>query len=206
MKKIFLVDTENVNIRALHGAQLLTSNDSIILFTTNRTSSTSFKDSVIKSLNSSAKIEKINTTTGLKNSLDFQLVGYLGYLIGSSDDKVSYYIISKDKGYLSSINLLSNLSNNKNFTLELISDLHSISYNRFNEIKDPILDLEDEIIVELKSYGYTNKTVTKALIAIESSYDLESLHVNFFLQFGWNKKILDICEPIVHQYHSHSIA
>lgn len=69
-----------------------------------------------------------------------------------------------------------------------------------------MLDLEDEIIVELKGYGYTNKTITKALIAIQSSFDLESLELNFFLQFGWNKKILNICKPIVHQYYSNSIA
>ena len=72
MKKIFLIDTENVNMRALYGARLLNSNDLIILFTTNRTSTTNFKDSIINSLNSSAKIEKINVTTGIKNSLDFQ--------------------------------------------------------------------------------------------------------------------------------------
>lgn len=206
MKKIFLIDTENVNMRALYGARLLNSNDLIILFTTNRTSTTNFKDSIINSLNSSAKIEKINVTTGIKNSLDFQLVGYLGYLIGSSEDNINYYIVSKDKGYLSSINLLSEISTTKNFTIDLIPSIQSISYDLYNESKDPMLDLEDEIIVELKGYGYTNKTITKALIAIQSSFDLESLELNFFLQFGWNKKILNICKPIVHQYYSNSIA
>ena len=205
MKKIFLVDTENVNIRALHGARLLSSSDKIILFTTKRTSSTNFKDSIIQSLGTSAKIEKIDVTTGIKNSLDFQLVGYLGYLIGSKDKNSNYYIVSKDKGYLSSINLLKNLSKNK-CHIELISDILTISHNLYNVYSDPILNLEEEIIVELKSYGYTNKTVTKALIAIGSSYDLESLKLNFFLQFGWNKKILNICEPIVNQYYSNFIA
>ncbi len=205
MKKIFLVDTENVNIRALHGARLLSSSDKIILFTTKRTSSTNFKDSIIQSLGTSAKIEKIDVTTGIKNSLDFQLVGYLGYLIGSKYENSNYYIVSKDKGYLSSINLLKNLSKNK-CHIELISDILTISHNLYNVYSDPILNLEEEIIVELKSYGYTNKTVTKALIAIGSSYDLESLKLNFFLQFGWNKKILNICEPIVNQYYSNFIA
>ena len=37
MAKIFLVDTENVNIRALKGANYLDENDLIILFTTNKT-------------------------------------------------------------------------------------------------------------------------------------------------------------------------
>ncbi|WP_195251147.1 PIN domain-containing protein [Romboutsia sp. 1001713B170207_170306_H8] len=206
MEKFFLIDTENVNMRALYGAHLLNPNDLIILFTTNRTSTTSFKDSVIDALNTSAKIKKINVTTGIKNSLDFQLVGYLGYLIGSNKDNINYYIVSKDKGYLSSINLLSEISNTQNFTIDLIPSIQSISYDLYNEAKDPMLDLEDEIIVELKGYGYTNKTITKALIVIQSSFDLESLELNFFLQFGWNKKILNICKPIVHQYYSNSIA
>ena len=37
MQKIFLVDTENVNIRALKGANYLDENDLIILFTTDKT-------------------------------------------------------------------------------------------------------------------------------------------------------------------------
>ena len=126
-------------------------------------------------------------------------MGYLGYLIGSKDENSNYYIVSKDKGYLSSINLLKNLSKNK-CHIELISDILTISHNLYNVYSDPILNLEEEIIVELKSYGYTNKTVTKALIAIGSSYDLESL------KLGWNKKILNICEPIVNQYYSNFIA
>ena len=37
MQKIFLVDTENVNIRSLKGANYLDENDLIILFTTDKT-------------------------------------------------------------------------------------------------------------------------------------------------------------------------
>ena len=206
MKKIFLVDTENVNMRSLHGAQLLNSNDLIILFTTSRTSSTSFKDNMINALNLNAKIKKINVTTGVKNSLDFQLVGYLGYLIGSNTEETNYYIVSNDKGYTSSISLFSNLYQNQNFIIDLIPSIKSISYDLYNEVKDHMLNLEDEIIAELKSYGYTNKTITKALIAIQSSYDFESLELNFFLQCGWNKKIINICKPKFNQYYSHSIA
>ena len=143
MKKIFLVDTENVNMRSLHGAQLLNSNDLIILFTTSRTSSTSFKDNMINALNLNAKIKKINVTTGVKNSLDFQLVGYLGYLIGSNTEETNYYIVSNDKGYTSSISLFSNLYQNQNFIIDLIPSIKSISYDLYNEVKDPMLNLED---------------------------------------------------------------
>lgn len=42
-----------------------------------------------------------------KNSLDFQLVSYLGLLIGN-DENCEYNIISKDRGFLSAINLIWN--------------------------------------------------------------------------------------------------
>ena len=107
MKKIFLVDTENVNIRALHGARLLSSSDKIILFTTKRTSSTNFKDSIIQSLGTSAKIEKIDVTTGIKNRFRFSIyfkenfVIYLCYkiriiLINYGFTNIKYFLIPSE--------------------------------------------------------------------------------------------------------------
>ena len=109
MKRIFLVDTENVNITALSSANKLSEEDLIILFVTENTNSFQFSREQLKCISTDANILKINVIAGIKNSLDFQLIGYLGYLIGSKDENSNYYIVSKDKGYLSSINLLKNL-------------------------------------------------------------------------------------------------
>lgn len=196
MRRIFLVDTENVNIRALSGANLLNENDLIILFVTSKTNKYNFSDKNISILNSKAKIQKMNVIASGKNSLDFQLVSYLGLLIGSNrETDYNYYIVSEDHGFYSSINLLANCSNHK---LELIPSLKIVIGNTYGDDKD--LDLTDEIIVELRSYGYTNKTITKALIAVDSVRTMEELEINFWLQFGGNLKIFNICKPIVSNY------
>lgn len=202
MRRIFLVDTENVNIRALSGANLLTEDDLIILFVTERTNKYNFCDKNISILNSKAKFQKMNVISNGKNSLDFQLVSYLGLLIGSNKkDDCEYYIVSEDHGFYSSINLLTNCSNHR---LDLIPNLRTVVDNIYNVDKE--LDLADEIIVELRSYGYTNKTVTKALIAIHSVDTLEELEVNFLLQFGGNLKIFNICKPIISKYKNIEVA
>ena len=74
MKRIFLVDTENVNITALSSANKLNKEDLIILFVTENTKLFQFGREQLKCINTKANILKINVTTGVKNSLDFQLV------------------------------------------------------------------------------------------------------------------------------------
>lgn len=114
MKKIFLVDTENVSLEALAHANRLSEEDMIILFVTRMTNICQFKDENIKKLNTKANILKIHVITGTKNSLDFQLVSYLGFIIGEHKNEDNmYYIISRDKGFLSAINLLENCTNYK---------------------------------------------------------------------------------------------
>lgn len=203
MRKIFLVDTENVNSKALVGANLLNKEDLIILFVTERTDAHSFSRSKIDMLDCKAKIQRINVLTGERNSLDFQLVSYLGLLIGSdgNKEKNNYYIVSRDKGFYSSINLLTNCSEHN---LELIPNLRDIVYDCYIDIKDALRlrNLEDEITVELKSYGYTDRTVDKAIIAIETGENQEEIEINFFYKFGWNTRIFDICKPIIDNFYS----
>ncbi len=204
MKKIFLVDTENVNIRCLKGANFLKKDDLIILFTTNRTIIHNFQDKAIKSIDTKATIKNIHIKSGGKNCLDFQLVSYLGLLIGSNLKKnINYYIISKDKGYLSSINFLLEKTN---CSISLISNLKSLFDKNFDEEITTMENMDEEITKSLKKFGYTNKTITKALIAIDSSKTEKDLEVNFFIQFGWNNKIYNICKPIISKYNILSIA
>ena len=67
-------------------------------------------------------------------------------------------------------------------------------------------NMDNEIKEALKNLGYTNKTITKALIAIDSSKTEKDLEVNFFLQFGWNNKIYNTCKPIIFKYDILNIA
>ena len=190
MKKIFLVDTENVNIRALHGARLLSSSDKIILFTTKRTSSTNFKDSIIQSLGTSAKIEKIDVTTGIKNSLDFQLVSYLGLIIGEHRYEANnYYIVSKDKGFLSSINLLENCTDYK---IELISSISEL-------FKD---DEVDNIIDKFIEKGFRLKTAIKMTLILSGAKSFIDAQDRFLMEFGGNFTVLYKCIDILKEYYN----
>ena len=60
MKKIFLVDTENVNLEALGGANKLDKEDMIILFVTQMTNICQFQDRKIEELNIKANVLKIH--------------------------------------------------------------------------------------------------------------------------------------------------
>lgn len=200
MRRIFLVDSENVSLKSLAGANLLSEDDLIILFVTNRTDEHSFSKDKVNMINSKASIQRIKVLTGGKNSLDFQLVSYLGLLIGYNCDKEKndYYIVSNDQGFYSCINLLTNCSDHN---LRLIPDIESvlddIPKNRIVLLRD----LEDELIVELKSYGYKDRTIEKALLAIRTSQTPEEIEINFFFMFGWNTKIFEICKPIIDNSH-----
>ncbi|MEG0842852.1 MAG: PIN domain-containing protein [Romboutsia sp.] len=201
MRRIFLVDTENVNLKALTGAHLLNEEDMIVLFVTNRTDNYSFSKNKVDIINSKAIVKRIKVLTGGKNSLDFQLVSYLGLLIGYDGDKEknNYYIVSNDHGFYSSINLLTNCSDHN---LELIPNIDSVLDGVYDSSQIIHLrNLEDEVIVELKSNGYTDKTAQKAIIAIKISMSEDDIEDNFFNIFGWNNRIFSICKPIIDEFY-----
>ena len=106
MKRCFLIDYENVSEGGLLGSELLKEDDVIILFDSEfsviNEKELEFEKSITK-----AKILKMTSQIKGKNSLDFQLVSYLGLLIGNNEH-CEYNIISGDKGFLSAINLIYN--------------------------------------------------------------------------------------------------
>ena len=106
MKRYFLVDYENVNDGGLLGFEALKEDDVIILFDS-KFSKINEKELEFKKSITKAKILKMTSQMRGKNSLDFQLVSYLGLLIGN-DENCEYNIISKDRGFLSAINLIWN--------------------------------------------------------------------------------------------------
>lgn len=97
----YLVDLENTGLAGLIGLDELSKNDKVIVFYGTRTGAIAF-DKHVELTKAKAEVTYIKTERVAKNYLDFQLVTYLGYLIGSGQERV-YYIISKDKGYDSCI-------------------------------------------------------------------------------------------------------
>lgn len=97
----YLVDLENTGLAGLSGLEELSAKDKVIVFYGTRTGSIAF-DKHVELTKAKADVTYTKTERVAKNYLDFQLVTYLGYLIGSGQERV-YYIISKDKGYDSCI-------------------------------------------------------------------------------------------------------
>ncbi len=193
MKRIFLVDTENVNVGALVGASKLSEEDMIILFVTQRTTVHQFTENNIKSLNTKANVLKINVITGTKNSLDFQLVSYLGFVIGEHRGQDNdYYIVSKDKGFLSAINILQNCTNTSIQLIESISILD----------KDNSLKLNEKSLIDkFVERGFRTKTAIKMTFILLGSNSIMQAQDRFLIEFAGNFNILYRCIDIFEGYY-----
>lgn len=190
MKRIFLVDTENVNITALSSANKLNEEDIIILFVTEKTNLFQFGRDELRCINTKANILKINVTTGVKNSLDFQLVSYLGLIIGEHRYEANnYYIVSKDRGFLSSINLLENCTDYK---IELIDSISKL----FNE--NDVDNMIDKFIAK----GFKTKTAIKMTLILAGAKSMLDAQDRFLIEFGGNFTVLYRCIDILEDYYN----
>ena len=95
----YLIDYENVHIKGMNGVESLGEKDSVMIFYSERSNTLTF--SLHERINASrAAVQLISVTAGSKNSLDFQLVTYLGWLIAKRGGE-SYVIVSRDQGFQS---------------------------------------------------------------------------------------------------------
>lgn len=196
MSKIFLIDTENVNFNSIINARNLNEDDMIILFLTIFTSK-DYNNIKLDALNTKAKIVKIFADIGTKNSLDFQLVSFLGFLLGEHKEETNnYYIVSRDKGYLSSINLLVNCSNQH---IELINNISNI-------IEDVELDfLLDALVDKFKQQGFTYKTAKKMALLTTSATSYQDAISKFNIAFNRNNNIIQSCKYTIGMYFNTDI-
>ena len=109
----YLVDYENVNKDGLNGVSKLEKNDVVCIFYTEKADRLSF--GLHRRLNeTSANVIYKKVTPDSKNSLDFQLSSYLGYIINeNSKSQYDYFIVSKDKGFECLVNFWKNKANVK---------------------------------------------------------------------------------------------
>ena len=108
MPNIYLVDYENVNSWGLKNASLLNKEDELVIFYSNNASINS--DETLAILNScKAKVVTKKVYLCGENSLDFQLVAYLGQRVQDNGED-TYYIVSRDKGYYSVILFLQDIA------------------------------------------------------------------------------------------------
>lgn len=192
MKKIFLVDTENVNIDAIKGCTFLDPEDEVILFLSTTTDNNTFNSKNLSALGYKSEFKKIHIISGSKNSLDFQLVSYLGYLIGLNNKECSkYYIVSRDIGYLPAINLLNSCTHQK---IILTTSIDNV-VTKPNEMTP-----EKTLYNNIRNRGYQNKTAVKIIEAINRSSDFEGAYVNILNAFSQNRTIANNCKDIIIDY------
>ncbi len=108
--RIFLVDYENVNSAGLQGINMLSRNDKLVIFYSDKSNTISFKV-VEQIMENNIKFTKIHLDEQGMNALDFQLTTYLGVIIERHKKSKNFkvIIVSKDNGYKSAIALCKKL-------------------------------------------------------------------------------------------------
>ncbi len=104
MKTIFLVDGDNNIGTGLTGVDMLSEQDTVLIFYQKE------KGLALSKLRklcagTAADVQYIESVRGGKNSIDFQIITELGVLVGKREADYAY-VISQDKGYAASIDAL----------------------------------------------------------------------------------------------------
>ncbi|MDU6995925.1 MAG: PIN domain-containing protein [Terrisporobacter othiniensis] len=187
MKRYFLVDMENVHFNGLLGIGSLTENDTIILFLTSQCKKDYGMIDLYKS-KYKCNILTMDVECGGKNALDFQLVSYLGLIIGDNKNQGEYYIVSKDKGFKSSINLLSNCSKCR---LKLIPFIGALS----KHYKESCMENIIKILNKQFSKKKTSFSITAILMTCDNKYEAIN---KIETKYGINNLIK--CEDVLNMY------
>ncbi len=100
--KYFFVDYENVGSDGLNGIDKLDGENRVFIFFTQNADRISF-DIHVQLNETKADVQYFKVAAGQKNSLDFQLSSYLGYIIkeneNENENRGEYFIVSKDAGF-----------------------------------------------------------------------------------------------------------
>ena len=102
MKMIFLVDGDNNIGTGLQGIDLLTSEDTVLVFFGKGQTLANVKKLCA---GTEAQVQYLESVKGGKNSLDFQIITELGVLVGRGEADFAY-VISQDKGYEAAMSAL----------------------------------------------------------------------------------------------------
>lgn len=103
MKMIFLVDGDNNIGTGLKGIEMLSEQDTVLIFYQKEGLALSRIQKLCAGTR--ADVQYIESVRGGKNSIDFQIITELGVLVGKREADYAY-VISQDKGYAASIDAL----------------------------------------------------------------------------------------------------
>jgi len=99
---IFLVDGDNNIGTGLKGIDMLSEQDTVLIFYQKGLTLTKIQKLCA---GTAADVQYIESVRGGKNSIDFQIITELGVLVGKREADYAY-VISQDKGYTASIEAL----------------------------------------------------------------------------------------------------
>ena len=91
----YLIDFENVGLKGLEGAQKLTAQDHVHLFSTRN--APKFTTAVLANFNGTNL--QVHEVPAKSQSIDMHLVSYLGYLLGTIKPDRNFVILSNDTDY-----------------------------------------------------------------------------------------------------------
>lgn len=156
---VYLVDFENVRSEGLKGVDKLGEGDKVVIFYSKNAENISFDVHMLLS-RSKAEIETFRILRGGRNSLDFQLSTYLGYLVMENCYK-KIFIVSQDKGFLCAISFWEENSEICNAEIKLCKSISNAELENSTsddyddgltgkfleriEVKKQVQDEEDEI-------------------------------------------------------------
>ena len=103
MKMIFLVDGDNNIGTGLKGIEMLSDQDTVLIFYQKEGLALSRIQKLCAG--TAADVQYIESVRGGRNSIDFQIITELGVLVGRREADYAY-VISQDKGYAASIDAL----------------------------------------------------------------------------------------------------
>lgn len=133
----YFIDYENVHVDGFIGIENLGENDVICVMYTEQCKAFSL-ELVEKAARQRVRLESYKAGTGAKNSLDFQLASYLGYMIAKSESADNcFYIVSGDTGF----NHLVDFWANRNVKVKRI-------VNFAGDEKDPKIVIATAVVTE----------------------------------------------------------
>ena len=114
----YFVDIENVGDNGFQGYEKLEKEDVIVIFFRYEAQLSKKMKKIIDMKDFNVITRKIDAST--KNAIDFNIIAYLGYLIGcDSSDK--YYVITRDNGYKTALSFLRTM--NPNVLIQMLPNI-----------------------------------------------------------------------------------
>lgn len=178
MKRIFFIDIENVGNNGLKRIESLVQTDKLILFHGQHYHSERVSDKIMNHLRAmTGEVEIVSLQSYTKNAMDFQIVAYLGYLVGLNEAETKYYIVSGDTGYDAAIEFFHN-------------KMPHVSIERIPSVGESIDREEVRKQVEDILSNYAKKAIKVTTDAICATKNLKDFH-NYL-----NSKLRDNGEKI----------